>query len=88
MRTPGLDQFMRSETPQAAKSLNNDLSQIQTFMLDTMAPLTALLDNNLSVEEMRTSLAAAELIGNTNSHLTQLRREKLVSTVTRPCCRW
>ena len=85
-RTPCLDQFMRSETHQTVRSLDNDLSGIQAFILDAMAPLTSLLDNAdyLDPEDIRkASITAVSLIGNASSHLSHLRREKVVTSVNK-----
>ena len=43
-KTPSLDLFMRLEISTGAKALDKDLAKIQTFVLDSMAPLTALLE--------------------------------------------
>ncbi len=43
-RTPRLDQFLRTEIPQATRSLDKDLSKLQTFVLEALAPLTTILE--------------------------------------------
>ena len=46
-RTPRLDQFLKTEVTPQTKSLYKDLAKIQTFVLDTLAPLTALLETDV-----------------------------------------
>ena len=84
-RTPRLDHFMKSGTSQGAKSLDKDLARIQTFVLDALAPLTAILeDNELTKEEaLHASSTAVELIGNANAQISRLRREKIVQSVNK-----
>ena len=85
-RTPRLDHFMHTLAPQTAKVVDRELSRIQTFVLDSLAPLTALLDNNaeMSIEEVKeASIATVELIGNANAKISRLRREKLVSSINK-----
>ena len=38
MRTPGLEHFMHTLAPQTAKFVDKELSRIQTFVLDFVAP--------------------------------------------------
>jgi hypothetical protein len=85
-RTPRLDHVMRSLVPQTAKSADKELARIQTFVLDSLAPITSLLESwrDCSKEEVRdASLAAAELIGNANARISRLRREKLVASMNK-----
>ena len=84
-RTPRLDHFMKSETSLGAKSLDKDLARIQTFVLDALAPLTSILDNNNLTEEAakHASSTAVELIGNANAQISRLRREKIVQSVNK-----
>ena len=77
---------MRAETPQSAKSLDKDLAKIQTFMLDALAPLTALLENKdgVAVKDIQlASTTAIQLIGNANARISRLRREKLLTAVNK-----
>ena len=85
-RTPRLDHFMRTETPQNVKSLDRDLARIQTFVLDAIAPLTAISENlgkfsGEDVEQATTS--AIKLIGNASTRISRLRREKVVSSINK-----
>ena len=96
-RTPRLDHFMHTLAPQSAKVVDRELSRsakvvdrelsrIQTFVLDSLAPLTAILDNNteMSIDEVKeASITAVELIGNANAKISRLRREKLVSSINK-----
>ena len=86
MRTPRLDHFIHTLAPQTAKAADRELSRIQTFVLDPLAPLTALLDNtdNMSIEEIKeASITAVELIGNASAKISRLCREKLVSSINK-----
>ena len=85
-RTPRLDHFMYTLAPQTAKAADREWSRIQTFVLDSLAPLTTILDNtdNMSIEEIReASFTAVELIGNANAKISRLRREKIVSSINK-----
>uniref|UniRef100_A0A1X7T6W2 Uncharacterized protein n=1 Tax=Amphimedon queenslandica TaxID=400682 RepID=A0A1X7T6W2_AMPQE len=64
-RSPRLDSVMKTVD---AQSTNKELFRLQTFILDALAPLTAILE-------------ASILIGNANAKLTHLRREKLISAI-------
>ena len=82
-RTPRLDQFLRSEIPQPVKSLDKELSRLQSFVLDALAPLTALVETSeqeVTPEQMRLATTSAiSLIGNASAQISRLRREKVVS---------
>ena len=83
-RTPRLDHIMKTLAPQAAKSADKELARIQSFMLDSLAPVSAILENvdRMMVEDVRRRhLHAAQLIGNANAQVSHLRREKLVSAI-------
>jgi hypothetical protein len=85
-RTPRLDHVIRSLVPQSAKSADKKLARIQTFVLDSLAPVTSLLENweEASKDEVRdASLAATKLIGNANARISRLRREKLVASMNK-----
>ena len=63
-----------------AKSTDKDLERIQTFVLDSLAPVTTLMEEaeRMSVEDIReASSTAAMLIGNGNAHISRLRRESM-----------
>ncbi len=86
-RTPRLDQFLRTEIPQATRSLDKDLSKLQTFVLDALAPLTALLEtdvDSLTHQHLnKATTAAVQLLGNANAHISRLRREKIVGALNK-----
>ena len=79
-RTPRLEPFLKTEVPQVAKSLDSDLARVQTLYMDALAPLTTLAESeDLSYEDVKkATMTAVALIGNANSRLSRLRREKLV----------
>ena len=43
VKTPRLDDFLKQEVTNSTKSLDKELAKIQTFVLDTVGPLTAIL---------------------------------------------
>ena len=59
-RTPHLDHFMHTLAPQTATVVGRELSRIQMFVLDFLAPLTTILDNNteMSIEEVKEASSA------------------------------
>ncbi len=76
-RTPRLDQFLRTEIPQATRTPDKDLSKLQMFVLDALAPLTTLLEtdvNTLTPEHLnKATTAAVQLLGNANGHISRHR---------------
>ena len=86
MRTPRLDHFMHTLAQQTAKVTDREQSRIQTFVLDPLAPLTAILDNtdNMPIKEIKEgSITAVELIGNASTKISLLHRVKLVSSINK-----
>ena len=76
-RSLKLDAVLKSVTSQSAQSADNELARLQTFILDALAPLTAILEgaNEMAVQDIREALITASmLIGNANAKLTRLRR--------------
>ena len=74
MRTPRVDHVMKSLIPQSAKKADKELAQIQTVVLDPLAPIASLLENyeRLSRNEVKdATLAAVELIGNANAQISR-----------------
>ena len=45
-RSPRVDHIMKTLAPQAAKTANRELVLIQSFMLDSLAPVSAMLKNS------------------------------------------
>ena len=85
-RIPRLDHVMRTLAPQTAKIADRELAPIQSFVLDSLPPVSALLENaeRMTVEDVKeASSAAAELIGNANTQISRLRREKLVTAINK-----
>ena len=89
-RTPKVDQVIKSLVPQLTKMTDKELSRLQTFVLDSMAPLAALMEqvshdsDKVSIEDVKAAtLTATELIGNASAHISHLRREKLVSSINK-----
>lgn len=61
-----------------------ELARIQTFGLDALAPITAMLENGPTMstkEVMEATSSAALLIGNANTRIPCLRKEKLVTSI-------
>ena len=89
-RTPKVDEVIKSLVPQSIKTANKELARLQTFILDSMAPLAALMEqishhgDEVSIIDVKAAtLTATELIGNASAHISHLRREKLVSSINR-----
>ena len=82
-KTPRLDDFLKATIPTTAKNEDKELAKIQTFVLDSMAPLTALLEAGNSEEELtleavtNATTTAVELLGNASARISRLRREKV-----------
>ena len=71
-KTPHLDSFMKTEISSTTKATDRDLAKIQMFILDTLAPLTSVIEHDnqgdsLLHQEVLTAIrTAVQLIGNTN----------------------
>ncbi len=82
-RTPQLDSYMKAELSATTKTADRELARLQSFMLDAVAPLSAILEaesrgNPMSNEENLAAVRAAlQLIGNSSSKVSLLRREKI-----------
>ena len=74
---PRMDDCIKSPDPQTAKAVDKELARIQTFVLDALAPLTAMLEN---VDQLWVHY---ELIGNANARMSRLQREKLVGAINK-----
>ena len=84
-RTPKLDPVIKTLASQQALSADKELARIQTFLLDAMAPISAILEsvNEMAVEDVReASITASALIGNANAKHSHL-REKLVTAINK-----
>lgn len=81
-RTPQLDAVMKSETSSGVKAADKELAKIQTFMLDALAPLTSLLEEEKQPEQVAEAVkAAVKLIGNANASMSHLRRVKVTKHI-------
>uniref|UniRef100_A0A1X7T0W2 Uncharacterized protein n=2 Tax=Amphimedon queenslandica TaxID=400682 RepID=A0A1X7T0W2_AMPQE len=91
-RTPRVDQVIKTLASQSAKMADRELARLQTFVLDSLAPVSSLIEmlsqpedesHRLSIEKVRTAVStAAELIGNASAHISRLRRE-MVSSINK-----
>ena len=82
-RTPQLDAYIKFEVLHQVMCADKDLTKIQTFVLDALAPLVSILDLNSRdhcpayQDTIDTISTAVELLGNASATITHLRREKL-----------
>ena len=81
---------IRSLAPQSARTSDRELARLQTFVLDSMAPLSALMEllshdtDRVSIEDIKNAtLTATELIRNTSVQISHLRREKLMQSINK-----
>ena len=85
-KTPQLDPYLKTEVSTTAKAVDKEFSRIQTFILDGMAPLTAVLealskDEPLSVQEAQLAVTSAlELMGNVSARISRLQSKKLTAS--------
>ena len=85
-KCPNLDPFIKSEISSEVKSNDKDLAKVQSFLLDSLAPLSALLEagDSWNAEEVRhATLTTVGLIGNANARLSRLRRDKVVASMNK-----
>ncbi len=88
-QTPQLNSYMKVELSATTKSVDRESARMQTFMLDAMAPLSAILDadsngNPLSYEDTLTVVESAlQLIGNASSKMSLLRRSKITGQLNK-----
>ena len=82
-RPPHLDTFPKQEVSTSTKAADKELASVQALVLDSMAPLTYLLEaeargDSLTLEQVRDATkTAVELAGNANARISRLRREKV-----------
>ena len=83
-RTPQLDAIMKPEASPTTKAVDKQLAKVQTLMLDTLAPLTSVVEshnrgNTLEQKEVLQAVKVAiSLVGNANATMSHLRRERVV----------
>ena len=85
-KTPRLDPYLKSEISAGARAADNELARTQTFVLDAIAPLTTVLEkgHSLSREQVReATLTAVDLLGNANTRISRLRREKVINDLNK-----
>ena len=81
MRTPQLHAFVKPEVSPSTKVMDKQMAILQTLFLDTLAPLTSVLEAQAKGESLegkgmfQAVTTAVELDGNVNAHLTHLCRE-------------
>ena len=84
-RTMTLDSYLKPEVSSSIKSDDKELGKIQAFVLDALAPLSAILeaadgDQSMTVGEVKeAAVAGVQLIGNASSKIAHLRRRKVVT---------
>ena len=80
---------MKSEASAATKATDKQLVKVQTLLLDSLAPLTSILETHNNGESLdlrgviRAVRSGITLIGNANCHLLHLRRERIVSDMNK-----
>ena len=93
-RTPQLDSIMKPEASSTTKATDKQLAKVQTLLLDSLAPLSMLLEPHHRGDEsdpkdvVKAVKAAVELIGNANAHMSNLRRVKVIGDINKallPC---
>ena len=88
-RPAQLDPMMKSEASPATKATDKQLAKVQTLLLDSLAPLTSVLETQhkgetLDLKEVIQAVRSGiTLIGNANAHLLHLRRERIVSEMNK-----
>ena len=88
-RTPQLDNYLKPEVSQQTKTADKELAKVQTFVLDSLAPLSHLMELDAQgheithTEAIDTVKAAIELIGNANAKISHLRRSKVITQLNK-----
>ena len=87
LRHPAWTDFLKQELAAATKSADKEMTKIQTFVLDAVAPLTATMleaEETLNKEEALTAAGTAlELLGNANARISRLRHEKVMQDLNK-----
>ena len=84
-----VDSYLKPEISQQGKAVDKDLAKIQTFVLDSLAPLSHLMELDAQGHKINHSEAigaaqtAIELIGNANAKISHLRRTKVISQLNK-----
>ena len=88
-RTPQLDSYLKPEISQQGKVADKELAKVQTFILDSLAPLSHLMELDAQGHEishneaLSAARAAIELIGNANAKISHLRWTKVISQLNK-----
>ena len=94
-KAPTLDQVMGSQCSKSTKSNDWSLSRIQALMLDTLAPLTEVMEQfNSEAEEVSSKVIAKavedaiKLLGNASSQMSLLRRTLVLQEYNKELVAW
>ena len=88
-KTPQLDAFMKPEASTSVKATDKQLAKVQTLLLDSLAPLTSVVEAHYNgdpfdeKEVLQAVKAAVQLVGNANTHMSHLRRERVVTDLNK-----
>ena len=88
-KTAVLDAYMKLEVSQNGKATDKEPGVIQTAILDSMAPLTAIVeadtkgDNVTHKQAVNAAKAAIQLVDNANAKFNHLRRTKIISQMNK-----
>lgn len=88
-KTPQLEPFLKEEVPANAKTADRELARIHSYLLDSIAPLTAVIDKKVTGSdhlhpEVITALhSTCQLLGNASGKLAGLRREKVMTSLNK-----
>ena len=80
---------MKPEASSTTKATDKQLAKVQTLLLDSLAPLTMLLEAHHRGDEsdpkdvVRAVKVAVELIANANAHMSNLRRVKVIGDINK-----
>ena len=81
--------MLKSETSTASKATDKQLAKIQTLVLDSLAPLSTLLEafnkgQPLNgADTIKAVKTAVQLIGNSNAHISHLRRLRVIGDMNK-----
>ena len=81
--------MMKPEASAATKAADRQLAKVQSLLLDSLAPLSTLLEMHNRGEQLngqetiKAVKTAVQLIGNSSAHLSHLRRVKVISDLNK-----
>lgn len=85
-KTPQMEPFLKEEVSPQAKTADKELERTQSFLLDAVAPLTAIIDKKVTGSDhlhpnvLMAIHSACQLLGNASAKLAGLRREKVITS--------